>query len=45
MVAAGRVHHVRFAVPISAALGLMWVWRRLEQRRAIAIGAIGVLTF
>jgi hypothetical protein len=33
-----------FAVPILAALGLMWVWRRLEQRRAIAIGAIGVLT-
>jgi hypothetical protein len=34
-----------FAVPILAALGLMWVWRRLEGRRALAFGAIGVLTF
>jgi hypothetical protein len=34
-----------FAVPILAALGLMWVWRRLEDRRALAFGAIGALTF
>ena len=34
-----------FAVPILAGLGLMWVWRRLEGRRALAYGSIGVLTF
>jgi hypothetical protein len=34
-----------FAVPILAALGLMWVWRRLEGSRALAFGAIGALTF
>jgi hypothetical protein len=34
-----------FAVPILAALGLMWVWRRLEGRRALAFGAIGALSF
>ena len=33
-----------FAVPILAALGLMWAWRRLQSRRALAYGAIGVLT-
>jgi hypothetical protein len=32
------------AVPILAALGLMWVWRRLEDRRALAYGAVGLLT-
>jgi hypothetical protein len=34
-----------FAVPILAALGLMWVWGRFEGRRALAFGPIGVLTF
>jgi hypothetical protein len=34
-----------FAVPILSALGLMWVWRRLDDRSALAIGAIGLLTF
>ncbi|HET8526069.1 MAG TPA: hypothetical protein VFM81_05470 [Actinomycetota bacterium] len=34
-----------FAVPILSALGLMWVWRRLENHRALAYAAIGVLTF
>jgi hypothetical protein len=34
-----------FAVPILAALGLMWVWRRLKERRALAYAALGVLTF
>ena len=34
-----------FAVPILAALGLMWVWRRLGDRHALACGVIGVLTF
>ena len=33
-----------FAVPILAALGLMWVWRRLKERRALAYAAVGVLT-
>jgi hypothetical protein len=34
-----------FAAPILAALGLMWAWRRLQNRRALAYGVIGVLTF
>ena len=34
-----------FAVPILAALGLMWVWRQLGERRLLAYGVIGVLTF
>jgi hypothetical protein len=34
-----------FAVPILAGLGLMWVWRQLQDRRALAFGAIGLLTF
>jgi hypothetical protein len=34
-----------FAVPILSALGLMWVWRRLEDRRSLAIVLIAVLTF
>ena len=33
-----------FAVPILATFGLLWVWRRLQQRRALAYGAVGVLT-
>ena len=34
-----------FAVPILAALGLVWLWRLLEGRRTLAFGAIGLLTF
>jgi len=34
-----------FAIPILAALGLMWTWRRLQNRRELAYGVIGVLTF
>ena len=33
------------AQPILAALGLMWLWVRLEGRRVLAFGAIGALTF
>jgi len=34
-----------FAVPILAALGLLWLWKRLADRRVVASVVIGVLTF
>ena len=32
-----------FAVPILAAFGLLWVWRRLSDRRAVAVTLVAVL--
>jgi hypothetical protein len=34
-----------FAVPILAAFGLLWLWRRLSDRRVVAIVLVAVMAF